>query len=98
MSDHNKPKIVWSVTASRDIIRLRSFIEPHNQNAARRAAEAIKKAPSVLMEFPLFGKLVEGRQEREILIPFGKRGYVMRYRLDANKVVILRIWHDLEER
>ncbi|MDD5458996.1 MAG: type II toxin-antitoxin system RelE/ParE family toxin [Phycisphaerae bacterium] len=98
MSDHNKPKIVWSVAASRDIIRLRSFIEPHNQNAARRAAEAIKKAPSVLMEFPLIGKSVEGRQEREISIPFGKRGYIMRYRLDANTVVILRIWHDLEER
>jgi plasmid stabilization system protein ParE len=98
MPDHNKSKIIWSVAASRDIIRLRSFIEQHNHNAARRAAEAIKNAPSVLMEFPLIGKLVEGRQEREISIPFGKSGYIMRYRLDANTVVILRVWHDLEDR
>lgn len=98
MSSHNKPIIVWSVASSRDIIRLRGFIEPKNPNAARRAAESIKKAASMLIEYPAIGKLVEGRQEREILIPFGKSGYVMRYRLDGNAVVILRIWHDLEDR
>ncbi|MGZ5008725.1 MAG: type II toxin-antitoxin system RelE/ParE family toxin, partial [Methylobacter sp.] len=81
MPDHNQTRIIWSVAASQDIIRLRSFIEPHNTKASRRAAEAIKKAASILIANPAIGKMVEGRQEREIFIPFGQRGYAMRYRL-----------------
>jgi plasmid stabilization system protein ParE len=98
MSKHNKPKLIWSIAASEDIIRLRSFIEPQNKDAARRAAEAIKKTAAMLIEFPAIGKAVEGRQEREISIPFGRRGYEMRYRIYNNSIVILRIWHGLEER
>jgi plasmid stabilization system protein ParE len=66
--------------------------------AARRAAEAIKKATFTLMMYPLIGKIIEGRQDHEIFIPFGQRSYVMRYRLDDDTIVILRIWHGLEDK
>lgn len=98
MSNNHTVNIIWSIPASRDIARLRSFIEPHNKDAAKRAAEAIKKVVSILAEYPQIGKAIEGKQEREISIPFGQKGYVMRYRLHNNNVVILRVWHGLEDR
>ncbi|WP_157197769.1 type II toxin-antitoxin system RelE/ParE family toxin [Methylomonas sp. 2B] len=44
------------------------------------------------------GKRLEGRQDRQLSVPFGERGYVIRYRLDGNEIVILKIWHWLKNR
>lgn len=90
--------LVWTADARADLIRLRQFISPHNPEAARRAAETIKEGAKLLMAHPGIGKRLEGRQDRELVIPFGQRGYVLRYRLDGQVVVILRVWHSLEER
>lgn len=88
----------WTEAARADLIRLRRFIEPKNPVAARRAAEALKKGADLLLEHPGMGRRLEGRPDRELDIPFGKRGYVMRYRLDGDDIVILKIWHSREER
>jgi len=42
------PALKWSPAAQRDVVRLREFIEPHNSDAARRAAESLKKAAKLL--------------------------------------------------
>jgi plasmid stabilization system protein ParE len=88
----------WSAAALADIKRLRAFIETHNPDAARRAAASIKQAANTIMTHPGIGQRLEGRQDRELLVPFGRRGYVIRYRLDGYDIVILRIWHTLEDR
>jgi plasmid stabilization system protein ParE len=62
------------------------------------AATSLKQAANILMTQPGIGKRLDGRQDRELFVPFGQRGYVMRYRLDGDDVVILRIWHGLEDR
>jgi plasmid stabilization system protein ParE len=80
------------------VIRLREFIEPHNPEAARSAAQALKKAAGLIVRYPGIGKRLEGRQDRELVVPFGQRGYIIRYRLDEDAVVILKIWHGLEAR
>lgn len=98
MSRAKNPVLIWSATARADLIRLRQFIEPHNPEAARNAAQALKKAASLIMQHPGIGTRLEGRQDRELVIPFGHRGYVMRYRIDGDSIVILKIWHGLEER
>ena len=92
------PTLKWSATALADIRRLRAFIETHNPDAARRAAASFKQVASILMTHPGIGKRLEGRQDRELFVPFGQRGYIMRYRLDGDDIVILRIWHGLEDR
>lgn len=92
------PVLIWSATARADLIRLRQFIEPHNPEAARNAAQALKKAASLMIQHPGIGTRLEGRQDRELFVPFGHRGYVIRYRLDSDAIVILKIWHGLEER
>jgi plasmid stabilization system protein ParE len=90
--------LIWAEAARADLMRLRQFIEPESPAAARRAAEALKKGAALLLDHPGLGRRLEGRQDRELGIPFGKRGYVMRYRLDGNDIVILKIWHSREER
>ncbi|MEJ2389346.1 MAG: type II toxin-antitoxin system RelE/ParE family toxin [Chromatiaceae bacterium] len=91
-------KLVWSQAARRDLIRLREFIEPHNPAAARRAAAMLRKAANLLQEQPGIGRRIEGREDRELSVPFGQRGYLLRYRLHEDTIVILRIWHGLEDR
>jgi plasmid stabilization system protein ParE len=91
-------KLVWSPAARRDLIRLREFIEPDNPAAARRAAAILSKAANLLQEQPGIGRRIEGREDRELSVPFGQRGYLLRYRLHEDTIVILRIWHGLENR
>ena len=98
MPRSGSPTLKWSAAALADIKRLRAFIEPHNPDAARRAAASIKQAASTIMTHPGIGQRLEGRQDRELPVPFGRRGYVIRYRLDGYDIVILRIWHTLEDR
>jgi plasmid stabilization system protein ParE len=77
---------------------LHDFLKSENPDAAKRAIKSIRQGANSLANFPALGKRLEGRQDREIFVPFGKRGYVIRYRLDGVIPVILRIWHGLENK
>lgn len=94
----SKPGIdlIWSPAAQRDLNRLYRFIKSENPEAAKRSVQAIRKTAISLVNFPALGKKLEGRQDREVFVPFGKRGYVIRYRLDGVIPIILRVWHSLE--
>ena len=81
-----------------DIAGLRRFIEPDNPEATGRAAERLKKAANLLLIPPGVGKRLEGRQDRELFVPFGKHGYIIRYRLDGVTSAILRVWHAVEDK
>jgi plasmid stabilization system protein ParE len=71
---------------------------PHNPEAARHAAEALKKYAALLLDHPGLGRGLEGRPGRELDLPFSQRGYVMRYRLEGDDIAILKIWHSREKR
>ena len=91
-------EIVWLVEAARDVQRLREFIEHKNPAAAQRAANRIKEAVQMLSETPKAGKPVdECFPFRDLFIPFGNGNYVLRYREEAARVVIVRVRHSLEE-
>lgn len=98
MPDADHLTLKWTNSALADVKRLRDFIEPHNPEAARRAAASLKQAAHSLLAFPGIGTRLEGRQDRELFVPFGRRGYVIRYRIDGDEVVILKVWHGLEDR
>lgn len=89
----------WTVQAVQDLARLRAFLQPHQPAAAQRAAARIKEAAAMLLEHPALGRPVEDLPEfRDLFIPFGKAGYVLRYRLEGQTVVVVRVWHGREER
>ncbi|MDO9474042.1 MAG: type II toxin-antitoxin system RelE/ParE family toxin [Caulobacter sp.] len=56
-----------------------------------------KKQSCRFREMPHRGRPVAG-DVRELIIPFGAGGYIIRYRVRDQTVVIARIFHSLEDR
>ena len=95
----DKPKLIWEPGTLEDLTRLREFIRPHNPKAAANAAKRIIEAANLLVAHPHLGHPIDDLPEfNELFIPFGQRGYVLRYRIDDEKIIILRIWHGREDR
>ena len=94
------PQVTLSANALRNLDRLNIFLKTKNPAAARNAAQAIKKTLLLLAENPQLGRSVEDMEEdyREVIIEFGKTGYMARYRFDSQKdiVVVLAVRHQLE--
>ncbi len=88
----------WTPEAVRDLVRLREFLGEKNAVAAERAAVRIRQAAAALREQPELGRIVEGEAFRDLVAPFGGGAYVLRYRIDADAVVIARVWHGREDR
>ncbi|WP_367364764.1 type II toxin-antitoxin system RelE/ParE family toxin [Candidatus Tisiphia endosymbiont of Nedyus quadrimaculatus] len=90
-------RLVWLESAIVDLVRLRKFIDKNNPNAAKRAAETIKKAVIKLIEFPLTGKPVTNLIDyRDLFIRFGLSGYILRYRIYNDTIYVVHIRHDKE--
>ncbi len=98
MSDSEKLRLLWTAAARLDVIRLRAFLEGKNKRAAQNAAAVIRKGIDVIVDNPYLSSQLEGREDREFFVPFGKNGYVLRYRIEAETILLLRIWHSRENR
>ncbi|MCY3703443.1 MAG: type II toxin-antitoxin system RelE/ParE family toxin [Rhodospirillales bacterium] len=89
----------WLPEALDDLKRLHAFIEPHSPQAAARAIGVLLASAERLTSFPEMGRPWEADNDfRELPVRFGTRGYVIRYRLPEDRVVIVRVWHALEQR
>lgn len=91
-------QVIFAPAAIRDLERLREFLRPKNPTAAERAAQAIIQGVQALGELPRIGRPIEDMPEefRDWLIDFGDSGYVARYRIDGDTVVVLAIRHQKE--
>ncbi len=98
MSRTGKLILIWSPVARRDLIRLREFIELDNSRAAKKSSKKILKAAKLIIDNPAIGKQLEGRSDYELFTSFGKNGYILRYQVIEQKIVILKIWHAREDR
>lgn len=92
------PHLIWSPPALRDIQRLYRFVAVKNPDAAKRAVRAIRQGVKVLGHQPQVGRPAQDMVAayREWEIDFGDSGYVVRYRLGPNSVVILAVRHQKE--
>jgi len=92
------PQVIFSPAAVRDLERLREFLRPKNPAAAERAARAIISGIQELGKFPNIGRPIDDLPEeyRDWLIDFGDGGYIARYRLNGDTVVVLAIRHQRE--
>jgi plasmid stabilization system protein ParE len=91
--------ILFSSEAVSDIERVRKFLDVKNPDAAVRAIGAIWAALERLEHFPEIGKPIKDGRIRQIIVRFGQRGYIVRYRIQPNDVIfVTRIWHGLEAR
>lgn len=91
--------IKWLPEAREDLQRLHEFLSLYSQNAATKAIHKLIAAVDSLKEFPEKGRPWDLEMNfRELPVTFGARGYVIRYRITDNEVVIVRVWHALENR
>jgi plasmid stabilization system protein ParE len=93
-------KLIVSRDAVADIDRLRAFLTDKNPAAAERAVTTIVAAIQSLDMSPDRGRPTGTVGVRELIAPFGRSAYVLRYSHlpDSDEVLILRIWHGREHR
>jgi len=89
-------QIVYTENALDNLQRLFDFILEEDPLAAA-AAEVIRQTVTVLAEHPLIGRRVQD-EIRELVISYGKTGYVALYRFlpEHNVVRVLAIRHQRE--
>ena len=92
------PQLIWLPQALLDVQRLYRFLALKNQDAAKRAVTAIRQDVKVLSLQPGMGRPVPDMDDefRDWIIDFGDSGYIARYRLDAQYVIILAVRHQKE--
>jgi plasmid stabilization system protein ParE len=94
-----KASVVWRERALEDVDRLYNFLFDKSQEAAAKAAQVILRGSLLLEDSPRLGRpMADDTQRRELFIPFGSGFYVLRYFRTGDTVVIVRVWHSLEDR
>lgn len=90
-------KLIYTDEAISDLQRLRKFIADYNPAAANKMAKELIKKVDLLPDFPEIGIAVEMAPDPDSVrdVVFGR--YVVRYSVHSDTVIILRIWHGLED-
>lgn len=83
-------EVVWTEQALAHLDAIRAYINQFNPQAARRVADSLKTLGDSLSQFPHRGRRVSGTSMRELVSTFP---YVIRYHVDVDKVIILRVRH-----
>jgi toxin ParE1/3/4 len=82
--------VVWTFAALADIEGIRRYIGNFNPYAARDLAARIVQVGDNLANFPYRGGAVPGTPLRETTLA---RPYIIRYRVEPERVLILRVRH-----
>lgn len=92
------PRLIWTPEALRGVQRCHRFLAGKNPAAASRAVRAIREGMRTLEAHPGAGRPVEHLPPgfREWPIPFGASGYLVRYRVQDDRVVVLAVRHQRE--
>jgi plasmid stabilization system protein ParE len=82
-------KLSVALTAQAYLARLPTFLADKNPSAASRAASKIVAAIQSLGTFPRRGRLFGASNFRDLVVPFGRSFYVIRYahRVEADEVM-----------
>jgi plasmid stabilization system protein ParE len=95
----NLPQVILTAGAVAGLERCRKHLASHDPEAARRAAAAIRHRLRMLEQSPEMGRRVTDAPDlRELVIPFGRLGYVALYHHDAksDRLLILALRHQKE--
>lgn len=94
------PRVIPSRLAVLDLERLRVFLREKNPEASKNAVKAIKETFRKIGQTPeIYRPVPNMPYHREAVIDFGGSGYLARfYYKPSGDVLILRVWHQLEDR
>lgn len=90
-------RLEYSREAISDLKRVRAFIAEHNPAAASRIASELKQGVQSLRSHPKLGHGVLRAPDPETIRDLVIGKYIVRYLLLQERIVVLRVWHHLEE-
>lgn len=92
-----KYEVRFTDAARVDLLELHAFLAAHSLDAAEGALGTIERALTLLEEFPWACRAstaVPRSRFRELVIPFGRRGYVALFEIEGDALVtILAVRH-----
>ena len=91
-------RLIYSQEAVADLTRLRAFIAERNPAAATRIATELIARIDRLRNFPEMGRGVTQAPDPDTVRDFVFGRYVVRYTMHDSALVVLRVWHHLENR
>ncbi len=83
-------RVVWTEAALASIEQAYDYLTRFNPRAAMHVARTIRADGDSLVGLPNRGRPVRGTTMRELVTSYP---YVIRYRIEGDKVVILRVRH-----
>lgn len=90
----------FTEAAREDLLELHAVLAEHSLEAAEAAVSTIERALSFLEEFPWACRAstaIPRARFRELVIPFGRRGYVAVFEIEGDDVVtVLAVRHQRE--
>jgi plasmid stabilization system protein ParE len=91
-------RIFVSERASADTDRLESWLLEHGASYANELGVRLEAAIGSLVDYPERASRSRNGRYRELYVEFHSNQYVVQYQVRADIVVILRIFHSLEDR
>lgn len=90
-------RVVYAANALANLERAFDFLTQHDPDARAAAAEAVRTAVEALEHHPMIGRRVVA-DLRELVISFGRTGYVALYRFvpARDEIRILAVRHQRE--
>lgn len=91
-------RLIYSDDAVGDLERLRDVIVEHDPSAAKRIAGELTDGIDSLLQSPRLGRKVAHSSAPENMRELVVKQYVVRYQDLGKSLLVLRIWHQRENR
>ena len=92
-----KFRVLLLPSARNDLIRVSNFLADVAPNTALRMAEVLDQALRSLETLPERAP-TNSNGGRDLFVPFGQAGYVVRYRIEGENIIVVRLFHTREDR
>lgn len=93
-----KKQIVFSEQSVADLQRINEFYSSIEVHLRKKAFDRLIEAFELLESYPFIGKdHLTKKLGKELVLPFGKGNFYIRYLVKKDTINISHIWHSLED-